>query len=173
MRLLALSASDPLGWLFIALAVVFGLVLGGLIVYAAREGSSSEAAPPREEPGEAAAEAGEDGDLEPEPLTDPTALRTRIDEEHVDPNTYLARFVEEADGEQVGETVGITGDELIVKADEAFHALPLEDVIEEEDRLVADEDLDWDAAREAGEEWASGQEDRVEYDDEGMPVLDD
>lgn len=174
MRLLALSASDPLGWLFIALAILFGLVLGGLIVYAARESSPNGAAPPAaEEPEET--EAGTDpGDSrEPEPLTDPTDLRTRIEEEHVNPNTYLARFVEDGDSGDLGETVGITADELIVKSDEAFQALPLGKVIEEEERLVADDDIDWDAAEEAGDDWASGQEDRVEYDDEGMPVLDD
>jgi hypothetical protein len=173
MPFLALSASEPKGWLFIGLAVVFGLILGALVVYAVREGllGSEEAATA----GSAAEpdEAEDEEDDEPAPLTDPTALRVRIDEDGVNPNTYLARFLEEQDGEEVGETVGITDDALVVKDGDDFLALPLEDVIEEEERLVAGDDVDWDAAAEAGEEWASGEEDRVEYDDEGMPVLDD
>lgn len=174
MRLLALTASEPLGWLFIGLAVVFGLVLGALVVYVAREGLGAETADEPPEPvGEPAGAGEEPEEAEPEPLTDPTALRTRIDDEHVNPNTYLARFVEETDGEEVGETVGVDDDAIVVKDGDTFYALPLDQVIEEEERLVATDEIDWEAAEEAGEDWESGQEDRVEYDDEGMPVLDD
>lgn len=175
MRLLALSASEPMGWLFIGLAVVFGLVLGALIIYVARAQAETEdtTTPAASGPAPDEGEDDEEEDDEPAPLTDPTPLRERIDDDGVNPNTYLARFVEEADGEEVGETVGVTDDHLVVKSDGDFHALPLEDVIEEEERLVADDDIDWDAAADAGQEWADGQEDRVEYDDEGMPVLDD
>lgn len=82
--------------------------------------------------------------------------------------TYVARVVTADDGERIGESLSVAGDHVIVKDPEGFLAVPLAQVAESGDGLVV-RDLDWDAARARGGDWAKEHEDPLEFDGDGMP----
>lgn len=82
--------------------------------------------------------------------------------------TYVARVVTADDGERIGESLSVAGDHVIVKDPEGFLAVPLAQVAESGEGLVVS-DLDWDAARARGGDWAKEHEDPLEFDGEGMP----
>lgn len=204
MPFVAQIADDPLGWVYLAIAVVFGLVLVALVVYAARSSRQREPGPPQEDPEdplpgsaepapspETSEDADEPAEDDPEPgeppapteddpeapapaAGGPRSLREALDA-GADANAYLARFVHDPEGEELGETVGITDDdELVVKHDDGdLYALQADEVLERDDQLVVDPQADWDAARERGESWREGEEAVMEYDEDGLPILDD
>jgi hypothetical protein len=97
------------------------------------------------------------------------SLAEMIESETVDNQELLSRFVRNASGEQVGETMTVTEDEVILKQDGEFLAVDPEAVIEKDGSLLADPNLDWEQARERGENWREANLDRMEYGKDGMP----
>lgn len=191
MTLKVALASDPWTWAYAAIALIFGLILVALIIYVLR--SPNDEARERPEPAVAAStDAEPDGDDEEAPeeaVEVPAApaeapaprargqgrarsLRDILAGEAHRGTDLLARFVVDTHGETVGETLAFEGDLAILKHGETFLAVELDDILEQGDDLVADPTVDWDAARSAGEAWRAEQENRMEYDDDGMPVVD-
>lgn len=82
--------------------------------------------------------------------------------------TYVARVVTGDDGERIGESLSVADDHVIVKDPEGFLAVPLAQVAESGEGLVVS-DLDWEAARARGGDWAKEHEDPLEFDGDGMP----
>ena len=101
-----------------------------------------------------------------------TTLAEHLSSEEVDSNAFLSRFVHTASGEQVGETVAITDEAIVLKREGTFFLVGLDAILEKDGVLLADANIDWDAAEEAGEAWRAASEDAIEYDEDGMPVLD-
>ncbi|MDX1612335.1 MAG: DUF5749 family beta-barrel protein, partial [Candidatus Thermoplasmatota archaeon] len=91
--------------------------------------------------------------------------------EEVENASLLSRFVLNASGDTVGETMALEGDQVILKTDEGFASVSLEDIIEKDGMLLVDANIDWDAAREAGQAWKQASTDEMQYDEKGMPVL--
>jgi hypothetical protein len=89
--------------------------------------------------------------------------------EEVDDTELISRFVHDLEGEQLGETMTIDDGEVILKRDDGFYSVPPDAVIEKSDTLLADPNIDWDDARDAGEAWEEANLDRMEYDEEGLP----
>jgi hypothetical protein len=92
--------------------------------------------------------------------------------ETFDDTELLSRFVRDADGEEVGETMTVTEDEVVVKQDGEFFAVDPQAIIEKNGNLVLDPNVDWDEARERGEAWREANLDRMQYDEEGLPADD-
>lgn len=92
------------------------------------------------------------------------------EEEEIEPLdlTYVARVVEREDGEEIGESVCVADERVIVKSPEGFYAVPVANVAESGESLVA-ADVDWDRARDVGGDWAEDHHDPMEYDGEGLP----
>lgn len=92
------------------------------------------------------------------------------DETEIEPLdlSYAARVVTREDGETVGESVGLADGQVIVKDADTFYAVPEAKVAESGEALVA-EDVDWDRAREVGDDWADDHHDPMEFDADGMP----
>lgn len=89
--------------------------------------------------------------------------------EEVDDTELISRFVMNTNGDQVGETMTITDGEVILKRPEGFCSVPPDAIIEKNGTLLADANIDWEKAREAGKAWEEENFDRMEYDETGMP----
>lgn len=89
--------------------------------------------------------------------------------EEFDNTELLSRFVHDSEGETIGETMTVTEDEVILKKDGEFLAVDPEAVIEKEGQLLLDPNVDFDEARQRGEDWREANLDRMEYDEEGLP----
>lgn len=105
---------------------------------------------------EADAEAGTDDGTDEETEIEPLDL------------SYAAKVVTREDGETVGESVGLADGQVIVKDADTFYAVPKAKVAESGEALVA-EGVDWDRAREVGDDWADDHHDPMEFDADGMP----
>ncbi len=81
----------------------------------------------------------------------------------------LLRFVHDASGERKGETVAVEGDQVIVKNQEAFFQVPANQLEESGAGLKIAGDLDWDAARRAGEAWRERSHKVIEYRPDEVP----
>lgn len=90
--------------------------------------------------------------------------------ETVDDTELISRFVLDTNGDRIGETLTITDGEVILKREDGFFSVPPDAIIEKDGTLLADANIDWDKAREAGKAWEDENLDRMEYDDTGMPV---
>lgn len=87
-----------------------------------------------------------------------------------DPGSALvAREVLDEQGQRVGETVRVEGDEVVLKREGGFAMVPRAALRDDGNRLRA-EGVDWVAAAVKGEAWRRRHEDTMEYDDKGMPV---
>lgn len=89
--------------------------------------------------------------------------------EEVDDTELISRFVLDASGERLGETMTIADGEVILKRDGEFYAVAPDAIIEKDGTLLADANIDWNEARKAGKAWEDENLDRMEYDDTGMP----
>lgn len=89
--------------------------------------------------------------------------------EEVEDTELMSRFVLNSQGEELGETLTVTQGEVILKRDGEFYAVEPDAIIEKNGTLLADANIDWDKAREAGKAWEDQNLDRMEYDDTGMP----
>lgn len=101
------------------------------------------------------------------------SLREMVDHEEIDEASLLSRFVINANGDTVGETLALESDQVVLKRDDGFYAVSLDAIIEKDGMLLVDASIDWEAAKEAGDEWRKASYDEMEYDDSGMPVVND
>ena len=99
------------------------------------------------------------------------SLAAAIAAPEVDRTAYLSRFVVNAKGDRVGETVGFYEDQVVLKEAGAFFLVPATEVLDKDGNLVATADIDWDAAKARGEEWRTHVKDEMRYDESGMPVM--
>ena len=65
----------------------------------------------------------------------------------------LSRFIFNSKGEQVGETIGVEGKQLIVKNREKFYSIPFNSIHEKNDELVLKKKVNWERAEKKGEKW--------------------
>lgn len=84
---------------------------------------------------------------------------------------YLSRFILNADGERIGETIGIDGERIIMKREEDFFSVPIEAIEEKYGDLLLSKAIDWDESKTLGEEWREKSSDKMEYNEEGKPIL--
>ncbi len=89
--------------------------------------------------------------------------------DEIDDMELLSRFVHDAEGNEVGETMTVTSEEVVIKKDDEFLAVDPSTVIQKDGSLLLDPNVDWDQARERGESWREANLDRMEYDEEGLP----
>ncbi len=119
----------------------------------------------------------QEGGQEPEkPKVGPgkgRSLREMADHEEIDEASLLSRFVVNAQGDTVGETMALEPDEVILKREGGFYAVSMDAIIEKDGMLLVDATIDWEAAKEAGDEWRKAAHDEMEYDDAGLPVVED
>ncbi len=83
----------------------------------------------------------------------------------------LSRFVDDKDGERIGETVGMDGDLVIVKGnrDLGYLALPRIALSAQEDSFRVTGTVDWDDAAREGKQWKQRQHRLVEYSEDELP----
>ncbi len=101
------------------------------------------------------------------------SLAEMADHEEIDEASLLSRFVVNAQGDTVGETMALESDEVILKREGGFYAVSMDAIIEKDGMLLVDATIDWDRAKEAGDEWRKAAHDEMEYDDSGLPVVED
>lgn len=94
-----------------------------------------------------------------------------VADEEVSTTSLLSRFVLNNKGETVGETLGLDGDDIVLKHEGSFLVVAQEAILEKDGMLLADANIDWDEARERGNEWQKASRDEIEYDGEGMPIV--
>jgi hypothetical protein len=81
----------------------------------------------------------------------------------------IARQVVDEQGNRLGETVRVEGDDVVVSRGGAFLVLPRASLEEHGEKLRAVE-LNLAEAEARGEAWRKKQEDVMAYDDKGMPL---
>lgn len=81
----------------------------------------------------------------------------------------LSRFVEDAKGERVGETVGLDGDLVIIKSGTTYKAVPRKHLTLEDDVFKVHGVVSWDEAERLGAEWRKKQHRVVEYSEDEVP----
>lgn len=82
----------------------------------------------------------------------------------------VARKVRDPEGKDVGETVRVEGEEVVLKHEGTFLVVPKAALREDGERLRA-EGVDWAEAKAKGEAWRTRQEDVMRSDAQGMPIL--
>lgn len=93
-----------------------------------------------------------------------------VADEEIDDTELISRFVIDTEGNQLGETLTVTEGEVVLKREDGFYAVPPDAILEKSGTLLADGNIDWDEAKDAGERWEEENLDRMEYNEEGMPV---
>lgn len=86
------------------------------------------------------------------------------------PDRYLMRFVLDAAGARVGETITVHEGAMILKREGRFAAIPLAAIVARDDTLTLAGDVDWDAADRAGEAWRRAGENALRFDEKGNPI---
>lgn len=115
------------------------------------------------------AQQAEEADLENLARGRGRSLAEMAADDEVDDTELISRFVLNTEGDRVGETMTITDGEVILKREDGFYSVAPDAIIEKNGTLLADANIDWDAAREAGQAWEDENLDRMEYDETGMP----
>lgn len=90
--------------------------------------------------------------------------------EEIDDTQLISRFVLDTEGNPLGETLTVTEGEVILKREDGFYAVPPDAILEKSGTLLADGNIDWEGAKDAGKRWEEENLDRMEYNEEGMPV---
>lgn len=81
----------------------------------------------------------------------------------------LLKFVVDASGGRRGETVAVDGERLVLKTPEGFASLPADRFKADGANLKVEGDVDWVAARAAGEEWRSRSYKEITYSADEVP----
>lgn len=137
--------NDPVLLFYLLLAIV---VVGYLISLSVRARK-----------GQASAEAG--------------GAETTAEEEEKRPGEdLLLKFVEDADGKRYGETVAVEEGSLIIKDGQDFYKAPVDRFEGSPQGVLVKDDVDWEAAKEAGEAWRERSTKVIEYDEEEIPPED-
>ncbi len=82
---------------------------------------------------------------------------------------YTGKFVKQ-NGADIGESVALDNNRVVVKSKEYFMSIPLEKVTANTD-VIAVGDFDRDDSLKFGKEW-SEKKDRLRFDQNGMMILD-
>ncbi len=80
----------------------------------------------------------------------PEEIRWLEDDPH---DNILSRFIIDVKGNQIGESIGVEGKQLIVKHRKKFFSIPLRSVQEKDDGLLLKRKVNWAAAEKKGEKW--------------------
>jgi len=149
-----------------------GLSIAGVLAFARRQNRRARAVPapiagrpvvvpgrplPVSKPAEAPAP------LDAAPIDARAATAPPIEED------LLARYVRDEEGNLVGETLQVRGDEVVLKQGARFFVVPRGAVSVKGPDLLAS-DVDWEEAEAAGEAWLEKRRDVLRYDDDGLPV---
>jgi len=83
----------------------------------------------------------------------------------------LSRFVEDQQGDRIGETVGMDGDLVIVKASDqaAYKAIPRKHLVRSGETFKVQGVVSWGEAERLGAEWKERQHRVVEYQADELP----
>lgn len=83
----------------------------------------------------------------------------------------LSRFVEDADGTRLGESISMDGELVIIKGRDpvVYHALPRASLQLDGESFKVVGEVDWPAAQAKGEAWRERQHRVVEYTDAELP----
>ncbi|RLA77406.1 MAG: hypothetical protein DRG33_07065 [Deltaproteobacteria bacterium] len=74
--------------------------------------------------------------------------------EYEDPrDDLLSLFLKDLNGNVVGESIGVSGEKLVVKSEERFYLIPLSSVEKGEGELKVVNEVDWEKALKEGERW--------------------
>lgn len=80
---------------------------------------------------------------------------------------YIGKFVKQ-DNTDIGESIGVEGQRIIIKNSENIISIPIEAIIENAQKIIVG-DFDREEALRLGKEWAD-QKDMLVFDEKGMLV---
>ena len=79
---------------------------------------------------------------------------------------YLSRFIRDAKGKDLGESVGVDGDMLIIKDKMDFFKIPMKSATILESHIEIKGKVNWKKARKDGERWRASELDPLYSGDE-------
>ncbi len=89
------------------------------------------------------------------------------DPEMTDPrDEYLSRFVKDKMGKDLGESIGLDGERLIIKDRMDFYRIPLKSVVLMDDHIRITGRVNWKKARKEGDKWRTSELDPLYGGDE-------
>ncbi len=97
-------------------------------------------------------------------------LAEMVANEEISDTELISRFVLDTEGNSLGETLTVTEGEVVIKREDGFYAVPPDAILEKSGTLLADGNINWEKAKDAGTRWEEENLDRMEYNEEGMPV---
>jgi len=89
------------------------------------------------------------------------------DEQAINQNDLLCRFVVDGSGERIGESVSLDEDIMIVKAKDQYLGIPVKHIEDEGKNLLVKGLVDFDKALELGEVWRQESFKQIDVEDEG------
>ncbi len=90
-------------------------------------------------------------------------------ENNLNAREYTGKFVKH-NGADIGETVALDNNRVVVKSNEYYMSIPLEKITANTD-VIAVGDFDMDESLKFGKEW-SDKRDTLKFDQNGMMILD-
>ncbi len=69
--------------------------------------------------------------------------------------SYVARFVVDAEGKRIGESISVFEDLLIIKKDGKYYAIPFKHVEMKDDEIHLRGVVQWDKAEKLAKRWKS------------------
>ena len=93
--------------------------------------------------------------------------KTSVANNDIDIRDYINKFVKQ-NATEIGESVTVHDDRLIVKNKDVFMAIPL-DAVEDNSENIVVGDFDTEEALRMGKEW-SDMKDTLKFDDKGMMI---
>lgn len=81
----------------------------------------------------------------------------------------LLQFVHDESGTRRGETVAVDGDQFVLKTPDGFALVSTAKVTKVDGTLRVAPDVDWPAARAAGESWRERSHKVIDYADDEVP----
>ncbi len=88
--------------------------------------------------------------IKAEEETLPEEIRWLEEDPH---DNILSRFILDRKGKQIGESIGVEGNQLIVKDRKKFFSIPLKSVQEKDNELLLKRKVNWAVAEKKGEKW--------------------
>jgi len=82
-------------------------------------------------------------------------------------NDLLCRFVTDASGKKIGESVSIYEDIIIIKSGSKFLGVPLKHIKETKKNIIVKGVLDFDKAYEMGEKWRKSSFNEIDNETKG------
>jgi len=70
---------------------------------------------------------------------------------------YIARFVIDAQGNRLGESISVYKDMLIIKKDNEFYAVPFRHVEKSGENIIVRGIIQWENAKKLAEEWKNAK----------------